>query len=810
MSWIASLAMLVLAIIVIALILGGMRISAILTASLPDLSGDRVVDHLAAGESVTIETDASGVPRIMADSVELATFGLGYVHARDRFFQMDLARRFAAGELADLLGGAPPIVESDRSIRRHRFRALCESIAAGLPPDQKAVLDRYVAGVNQALADFRRKPWEYTLLKCDPRPWSAADSLLVSQSIYLALEGGDLAWHQANALMAEVLPAELVELLLPHGSQWDSPIEGECLAAPMVPGPDVLDLRKIPASDDLEAPDHWEDMEQKVVGSNGWAVAGRRAHQGSQGPALIANDMHLSLGLPAVWYKATIRYGKWHDGSPHECHGVTLPGGPAVIAGSNGHIAWGLTSAQGDWGDLLTLELDPANPRRYRTPTGWETFVTHEEKIHVRGGADILARYDWTIWGPVVDTGLDGRPRVWRWVAQDNQGVDLRVGHLPHCSGVDEALNLAASCGVPHVNFLVGDRDGHIGWSIMGRIPRRTGLESVDERFPMPAADPDSQWDGFLTPEEYPKVVDPPEGLIWSANHRMVDGENLRKIGRGRYDRGVRARRIQELLESLERYDESTMGEIQMDNRSLLLLQWRDLILAELPDEVALADRDRATFRNRLIAFDGRAEAESVAFALLHQCRLRIILKILGPITAPLRKACAQAGSGKFSLRQISLEAPAWAILQERPMHLLSSKYETWRDLILEAIDETIADAAARGWPAWGEVNTLRLVHPFGRKLAFLTPWMASRPIRSSGALTDLPKIQTPQFGASQRMAVFPGREAAGFMQLPGGQSGHPASPHFLDLLDDWIAARPTPLKSGNAESTLRLFGSGS
>jgi len=807
MSTMANVAILVLAFIGTVLVAAAMRIRAILAASLPDLAGDRVVDRLAAGESVTIETDASGVPRIMADSVELATFGLGYVHARDRFFQMDLARRFAAGELADLLGGAPPIVENDRSIRRHRFRALCESIAANLPLDQKAILDRYVDGVNQALADLRRKPWEYTLLKCEPRPWSAADSLLVSQSIYLALEGGDLAWHQANALMAEVLPAELVQLLLPPGSEWDSPIEGERFAAPKVPGPDVFDLRKIPASDALEAPDHWEDMEQKVVGSNGWAVAGRHAHQGGQGPALIANDMHLSLGLPAVWYKATIRSGTWHDGSPLECHGVTLPGGPAVIAGSNGHIAWGLTSAQGDWGDLLTLEIDPADSRRYRTPNGWERLITYEETIQVRGGASVVARYDWTIWGPVVDTGLDGQPRVWRWVAQDNQGVDLRVGRLPHCSGVDEALNLAACCGVPHVNFLVGDRDGHIGWSIMGRIPRRMGLGNVDERFPMPAADPASHWDGFLTPEEYPRVVDPPEGLIWSANHRLVDGEKLRKIGRGRYDRGVRARRIQELLESLDRYDESTMGEVQMDNRSLLLLQWRDLILAELPDEVALADRDRATFRNRLIAFAGRAEAESVAFALLHQCRLRIILKILGPITAPLQKVNRDSGLGRFSLRSISLEAPAWAILRERPLHLLASKYESWHALILEAIDETIADSAAKGWPAWGDVNTLRLVHPFGRKLAFLTPWLAARPIRSTGALTDMPKIQTPQFGASQRMAVFPGREATGFMQLPGGQSGHPASPFFLDLLDDWVAGRPTPLAAGESVATMLLFG---
>ncbi|MBI1323646.1 hypothetical protein GC170_10730 [bacterium] len=808
MSMAVSVSILLATFFFLAAIVASMRLRAILHASLPELDGQRLVAGLRQGESVTIETDAAGVPRIIAADAELAAFGLGYVHSRDRFFQMDLARRYAAGELAELLGGAQPLIDSDRSIRRHRFRAQCESIARDLPPDQQAILARYVAGVNQAQADLKRKPWEYSLLKCEPRPWTAADTLLVNHSIYLGLEGGDMAYHQANALMDEVLPPEIVRLLLPDGSSWDSPIEGDRHASPVVPGPDVLDLRKTPWHDDFEAPEHWDDMEQKVLGSNGWAVAGTLANDGARGPALIANDMHLTLGLPAIWHKVSIVIRNRAGDVDRQCHGVTMPGGPALIAGSNGQIAWGLTSAQGDWGDLLTLELDPADRHRYRTPEGWQRMTTHEETIRVRGGSDIPAKYDWTIWGPVVDTDLAGRPRVWRWVAQEKDGVDIGVGRMAECTTVEEALTVAASSGVPHVNFLVGDRDGHIAWSIMGRIPRRTGLGTVDERFPMPAADPTSRWDGYLTPEEYPRVVDPPGGLIWSANHRMVDGEKLLQIGRGRYDRGVRARRIQELLENAPNYDEAVMGEIQMDNRSLLLLQWRDMLLAELSDEVALADRDRAIFRNRLIDFDGRADADSIAFALVHQCRLRIILKILGPITAPLRQACRESGNGRFSLRQISVEAPAWAILEERPLHLLSSKYRSWSDLILEAIDETVADAVSNGWPAWGDVNMLRLVHPFGKKLAMLSPWLASRPIRSSGALTDMPKIQTPQFGASQRMAVFPGRESAGFMQLPGGQSGHPASDHFLDLLDDWIAGQPTPLEAGEAMATLRLYGS--
>jgi penicillin amidase len=795
------------AVVVIAVLIG-LAIRSFLTASLPSLSGRREIPSLKVGESVTIETDDRGVPRIIGECEGETAFGLGYVHARDRFFQMDLARRYAAGELAELLGPGAAIVESDRSIRRHRLRALCESVVKDLSEDQRVVADRYTAGVNQALSDLRRNPWEYTLLKSKPRPWIAADSLLVCQSIYLGLEGGDLGYHQANALMSEILPPELLRLLLPEGSEWDAPIEGMPNVSATLPGPDVVDLRKSPYADDLDAPEQWDSLETKVLGSNGWAVSGKRAHGRTGGPALIANDMHLYLGLPPVWYKASlvIRNG----GRSTECQGVSMPGGPAIIAGSNGRIAWGLTSAQGDWGDLLTLEIDPADARRYRTPDGWAKFVTHEETIKVRGEADIVARYDWTNWGPVVDSDLSGRPRVWRWVAQEREGIDLSVGAVARCDTVDEALSVAARCGVPHVNFLVGDASGRIGWTIMGRVPNRLGTGFLDERLPLPAADARSHWAGYLEPEDVPRVVDPPEGLIWSANHRMVEGESLAKIGRGRYDRGVRATRIRDLLRAESTYDEAAMGRIQMDDLSLLAVRWRDLFLTELTDGVAMKDRDRATFRNHLRRFDGRAAADSVGYALVNQCRLRTIRKILGPLTAPMRRAELARGTNRFSLKNVSLEAPTWAILSERPLHLLSPKYETWRALLLEAIDETVADAVAAGWPPWGEVNVVRMAHPFAKKLGFLTPWLAARPIRSSGALTDIPKIQTTIFGASQRMAVFPGLESAGFMQLPGGQSGHPASPHFLDLLEDWIAGRPTPLKAGEAVATMRLFGSGS
>ena len=161
----------------------------------------------------------------------------------------------------------------------------------------------------------------------------------------------------------------------------------------------------------------------------------------------------------------------------------------------------------------------------------------------------------------------------------------------------------------------------------------------------------------------------------------------------------------------------------------------------------------------------------------------------------------------KFALRHIGLETPVWAILRERPLHLLSPKYQTWQELILKAVDDTAEHALQTGWPTWGQVNTLRLSHPFALKMKVLRPWLSAAPIYSSGAITDMPKIQSPEFGASQRMAVFPGRESNGIMQLPGGQSGHPMSPHYLDLLHDWVHHERTPLIAGKAEHVLILQG---
>ena len=792
----------------IAMIFIMVRIQFIFRKSLPELSGRLTTTAMQTGQKVIIETDSQGVPRITGKCAEDVAFGLGFVHGRDRFFQMDLARRFAAGELAELLGGGASILESDRNVRRHRFRSLCQSVIADLNLSESKILDSYCAGVNHGLTTLKSKPWEYFLLRSSPSTWLPEDSILVSHSIYLFLEGGDLAFHQANAIIHEVLPPELAAFLTPAGGPWDAPIEGEAMKMPPIPSAEAVNLRNFQPDYASESSENWNRLETKALGSNAWAVSGHRAHGGKSGPALLADDMHLGFGLPPTWYKVSLITLDEKSNNKSEVHGVSLPGGPAIVAGSNGQIAWGLTSAQGDWGDLLTLERDPQNPRLYKTPDGWQEIKTITELIKVKDRAPESVSIDWTIWGPVVDEDLSGRRRVWRWVAQEKEGSNLNIAKIAKCHSVNEALETAPTCGLPHVNFLVADDSGHIGWTIMGRIPRRNDTVQIDERLPMPASEINYHWNGYLNPDEYPMIVNPEEGLIWSANHRMVSGENLRKIGRGRYDRGVRATRIRSLLRQQKEYNEKSMLAIQMDHEALLLQKWRDFILSEL-------DENTSTFQNcwriiRLLrGWNGRAEAESKAYTFLNECRLRITLEVTKPLVEPIRQAEKHRTKPHFHLRSISLENSVWAILQARPLHLLSPKYNSWSDLILDCIEQTITNANEKDWPEWGEVNRIRLSHPFGNKMKWLRPWLSSNEIKSSGALTDMPGIASPAFGASQRMAVFPGREETGIMQLPGGQIGHPGSPFYLNLLEDWIEGRPTPLESGKAEFKFIIEGIG-
>jgi penicillin amidase len=786
-----------------------------LRASLPQLDGRQQVEGLSG--PVTIVRDALGIPAIRGASREDVARATGFVHAQDRFFQMDLSRRRAAGELSALVGGAA--LAADRAVRIHRFRAEAARAVELMTAVQRTILDAYTAGVNAGLAALRGAPFEYLVLRREPAPWRSEDSLLVVLSMFLTLQDDDGSYESTLATMHDVLPREMFEFFTSPGTEWDAPLVGEAFQVPPVPGPEVYDLRrrrarKTPVSrprtlevarfnadsglsaSGVELQDPGLD-EAGAVGSNSFAVSGRLSETGA---ALLANDMHLTIRVPNTWYRASL---EWQDstGTLRHLSGITLPGVPALVAGSNTQIAWGFTNTYADWGDLVLLELDPTNANRYRTPDGWRELEHHEEVIAIAGQDEHRETVTWTIWGPVLGPDHRGRQRAYRWVAHSAERLGAAVTQLEDARTIEEAFDGANGLGTPGQNFVVADRSGRIGWSIWGAIPRRMNL---DGRFPSSWADGTRGWNGWLDPSEYPRIADPPSGRLWTANARVVDGKMLAHLGDGSYEVGSRARRIRDRLNQRNHFTTRDLLDIQLDTGATFLARWRDLLLTTLSPHALTGNEGRAALR-RILASDwtGQASPASAAYRFTRMFREEVSQRVMLFVLAECYEA--DAAFTHTTLRR--REGPIWKIVKEQPTHLLDPQYDTWEDLLLDAADDAIAQAGAEGELSsrtWAEYNVTTYRHPLSSSLPFI------------GRLLDMPyhelpgDLYTPRMhwgaaAASERMVVSPGREEEGILHMPTGQSGHPLSPFYANSHDAWVKGEPTPFLPGPAIHTLTL-----
>lgn len=772
----------------------------LLRGSLPLLEGEYVVLGLSA--PVSIERDARGVPTLRAANRCDLAFGLGFVHGQERFFQMDLLRRLAAGELAQLLGR--DLVPLDWRHRLHGFRSVAQEAVAHLEPAARAELESYVRGVNAGLHSLTVRPPEYLLLRTAPRPWQAEDTFLVLLSMYLTLQQ---SWVIESALgvAREVLPGQLYDMLSAIGDEWDAPLTGPVATVPPLVPPEVFDLRQ-------EGPQPEPPARPGPLirpGSNSWAVDGRHSRHGG---ALLANDMHLSLRLPNIWYRAAL---EWSDarGQRRQAWGVTLPGGPGLVAGSTGRIAWGLTNSCGDWADLIRLEIAPDDPGKYRTPEGWLPFQERVEWIAVRGADPVPRPLRRTIWGPVLDDTPYHREHLFalRWTAYDASILNLHYLHLLEADNVDEAVAVATRCGSPQCNFLAADVQGDIAWTILGRLPRRVGF---DGRTPTSWADGQRCWAGYRAPEETPRLLRPASGRLWTANNRLVFGEELARLGIGGYDRGARAGQIRQRLFAQEQFDEADMLAIQLDTEARFLARWRRLLEDLLASAWGRATAERQALAECLRTWDGQARCAHAGYGLVLQFREQVYTAVLAPLTARCRRLDPTI---PVDLSR-SQEGVVWRILQERPAHLLNPRYSSWEDLLHQAVERLLATVLADGRPlaahTWGERNRVHLEHPLCpalRRLPLVGGWLVhtlalelpEEPL--DGGWADLPRIQQPFFGATERFAVSPGREAQGYFHMPGGESGHPLSPHYRDGQADWVQGRPAPFLPGPAVHTLRL-----
>ena len=779
---IALAGLLLLAAALLAALAAGFYASGRLRASRPVLSGRVALPGLSA--PVTVERDRLGVPRLRAETMRDAFRALGYLHAQERFFQMDLQRRRAAGELAALVGAAA--LPLDREARLHRMRARTERAAAALPPEARRTFEAYRDGVAAGLAGLAAPPFEYLLLGQEPAPWRVSDSLLTVVAMYFVLNAPDGGREVRIEALEAALPPELVAFLNPAGTDRDAPLLGDAFPVPEIPGPATF----VGARGEISVP---ANPPPPVSGSNSWAVAPART--AGELP-LMASDMHLPLGVPNIWYRAELHVGD------RRLAGLTLPGVAPLIAGSNGQVAWGFTNSQGDWTDLVELELDPADPLRYRTPDGWRRMEVFEEELRVAGGPSETLRVRETVWGPVSERW--GRPFAVRWVAHAPEGHRTGYLALADARRVEDVFRAAWGSGMPPLNLVAVDRGGAIGWTIAGPMPRRRGFDGTT---PASWADGTRGWDGFLGPEEVPAIRNPESGLLWTANNRLVDGAFLDRIGRGgRYAHGERARLIRDRLLAVEAATEPAMLDIQLEDRAEELAVWRELFLGSLEDATEpLAAEARRVLRE---GWTGRASVGSAAYPLVRRARIQLFNSVYGSLTAPA--ADRQPAFSPYVA--IQWPGPLLRLAQEAPPHFVPPGAGDWNDALRQAVlgaAERLRAAGPLAEATWGRENVVHVRHPLSPGLPsllsrFLSPYLDAPP-RGLPGDADLPRAQNGNHGPSNRFVVAPGREETGILHMPGGQSGHPGMPYYLSGHRDWEEGRATPFLAGTTEWTLKL-----
>ncbi len=796
----------------------------LLRGSLPQLDGGLSLAGLSAPAS--IQRDRLGVVTIEAADEADAMRALGYVHAQERYFEMDLMRRTAAGELAELFG--PVAVDTDKEHRVHRFRARVMQNLDTIAGDKLPVLQAYVDGVNAGLANLKVRPWPYLLLRTEPEPWQLADTPLVGYAMYFDLQDSTNARELALWKLKPHVPPALFKLLNHDGSSWDAPLMGQPRGDAVLPTAEQLDLRKLPAS---KRPNADELAIPRELGSNSFAVSGALT---SDGRAIVANDMHLALRAPNIWFRAQLRYADPRAPNGRvEVGGFTLPGLPAVVVGSNRHVAWGFTNSYIDTADWQVATCETGTPANLCRKIFRRSSAHYRERISVAG--------DSAVWLDVWER--DGFPAVWdeqlgaarilHWSAHEFDALNLRLSEFAHVSGITQVIRSVQSIAIPQQNLVLAAETGDIGWLLTGRLNgmgigqalpccsafiRDTLVRSViaDSR------GPDGKWHGktvgkisgykqsyctpgrtdFLPEASRPRVVDTSNDRLWTANNRILDGKALKQVGDGGYVLGARARQIRDALFAKNQFNEHDLLAIQLDDRSLFLRRWWQLLRDEAVRAKTPALRELADAAK---TWQGRASTNSVSHRLVRAWRLAVHGRIADGLTAPARAALGK----EFAMPGLpQLEGVAWPLVTQRPAHLLPRRFASWDALFEDAAKQVRSELAESGplsERTWGEKNTAHICHPLAGALPAFAKGALCMPFEPLPGDTAMPRVQTPDMGASERMVVSPGHEEDGIIHMPGGQSGHPLSPFWGAGHDDWVHGRPTPYLPGKPQHTLRI-----
>ncbi|MCL1148496.1 penicillin acylase family protein [Shewanella marinintestina] len=734
--------------------------------SLPDL--DKTISSESISNKVSVGRDRLGTAIVHADNRQDAAYGLGYAHGQDRFFQMDLLRRNAAGELAEIFG--EKALNLDKRRRFHQLRKRANQIVETLTPQHLSLLTIYANGVNDALAAQRLSSFEYILTGAEPKPWQAADSLLVIFSMYLDLQGNtikrDLALTQIEQLFGQPM-----RRFLTQPSHYQAALDSSLIA---------LDSAAIPPLSPMLLSQAIDSMieEPLEIGSNNWAIT---AALSDNGKAMLSDDMHLSFAVPIIWYRAQLNYSL-NQKQNVQITGVSLPGAPAIVVGSNGNVAWGFTNAYIDTADWIALDK--------KTPTYIEN-----ERIALPEG-EVMFEIEMSPYGPVKQLGE--QRYALSWVGHQPYAVDMQLVELDSITSVEEGLELASTMGIPVQNMLLVDDSGNAAWKPAGAFPSRTNPSdiaiSTKEYQPV-------NWQ--KRNQQLPQVLNPEQHRLWSGNSRVVSVQEHQILGDGGYALGARSTQIKDRLFESDSFAVDDFYRLQLDNQARFLQSWQSLLLNHLERDPKLYAADIEYVKN----WQACACADSVGYTLVRHFRTQLIDSAF----APLETELANYNQSLAPIKR-NLEPGIWQLIENEPESWLPSEYQTWAELMLASYvksrDTLLAKYSEQGHLAdlaWGKVNQLKIQHPFSKQIPVLSQ-LLDMPVVEGFGDSFMPAVQGASFGASQRFIVQAGDEINAIMTVPGGQSGHPLSAFYRAGFEEYATQQSTPLLPGDMTHQLQIL----
>ncbi len=784
---------------------------------------------------VTVQRDAHDVPHIEAANMSDLLEAQGWVTASDRLWQMDMARRLPAGKAAEVLGSA--LVPHDRVERTLGMRDVAERMVGTLPQDQLAQLEAYARGVNAYIAHAEgggTLPAEFSLLLYEPAPWRPLDSMLVALSMSEMLDErwqAKLKREQVTARLAAHGEAALAAALFPTGSWRDHP--------PVPSGPGISepqDVPQIPLDSSqtrlqtpvlpaesllaLAAMGKDEPCAGCRPGSNEWAVSG--AHTAS-GKPLLSNDMHLDHGIPDPWYESELRAEAFHVA------GVTIPGLPMIAVGHNDHIAWGFTALGGDTQDVYIEQLNGQGAYRalnspensFENSSGsqeWLPLQHEHEVIHVRGGHDVPLDVERTAHGPLITALIPGEHRALalHWTIYDAQAKGLPLFALDSATNWTSFRAAMATWWAPTLNAVYADDAGHIGYQTIGLIPVRAGglqgvpivpgtlaaAEASQSGIAGPGA-PGTQaaageWTGYIPFEGLPSVLDPPDGIVATANARVSpDGYPYQLTLE--WASPYRNERIWHWLAGKRGLTRGDMLKLQTDVYSEVDQEIAQHFAYAIDHAEHPSERAR-TAADLLRSWDGVFDVNSPAAAIVASTEQMFWPAVLG----------AKIGDGWRLYDWTESTYAREQLIAHQPAAWLPANYRNWNDFLASLVEAACKPAPSRlaDW-RYGSIHTITIEHPLWKLLPGFHAGVG--PLPQSGNQSTVKQV-SGTLGPSQRFTADFGDLDQSTENIVMGEAGDPASPYARDQWTDWYGgttfALPfsTQAVQAAAQHTLRLL----